>query len=276
MGLSNSPTRRQAYTAYVCVCSVCVTNRKLAYVCECVHVGLCVCVCELTWSLIYWVEPLVAREEHSYKATLVSEIIMWLCDGSLFSFLFFSTHPHLLTSECLHLLHSVVTSIIFFFESAYLISTPTQNEQFKSFATIQQLIFSLKVEIKTQNISFAAFSNPMFNLFLFPNIWISMPRLFKKKELWFLKVSGFTLSLLVAKVALTNHSRLWWSAGKQSMQREERWIALTSDDHLALYFKMYLHLYADRCLQRLTKMSSSRLRLLTINNDTYKGGKVLD
>lgn len=62
----------------------------------------------------------------------------------------------------------------------------------------------------------------------------------------------------------------------RSVQREERWIALTCDDHLASYFKMYLHLYADRCLQRLAKMSSSRLRLLTINNDTYKGGKVLN
>lgn len=103
---------------------------------------MCVCACLLIWSLNCWAEPLVAREEHSYKATLVSQIIMWLCDCSLFSSLVFShwtplTRPPVLTSECLHLLHTAVTSIIIserrplpsFFRSFLL-------EQFQCFANI--------------------------------------------------------------------------------------------------------------------------------------------
>ena len=51
MGLSNSPTRRQARTAYGCVFCMCVTNRNPPFV-----VCVCVCVCVWICSLHYSVE----------------------------------------------------------------------------------------------------------------------------------------------------------------------------------------------------------------------------
>lgn len=77
MGLSNSPTQRQAYKECMCVCvSVCATKEKRA----CVFAWLCV---DLVFELLSG--ALGCGEERSYKATLVPGLIMWLGDGWLFS-----------------------------------------------------------------------------------------------------------------------------------------------------------------------------------------------
>lgn len=82
----------------------------------------------LGWSGL-WVEPLVAREENGNNAALVSEIIMWSCDGSIFSSLTklqSPTPPHISPTHCCHFSHH-------FIASAFSFSLPRKRNRFNGF-----------------------------------------------------------------------------------------------------------------------------------------------